>query len=301
MGLSIRQLRYFVAVASAGQISAAARSLYVSQSAITASLKSLEHDLGSQVFERSPRGVTLTGTGKALLPKARQILELVNDAETATIGDESVTGRIRVGVSYTVMAYFVPAHLHRLAARYPRLTIDWQELDRPSIEAALVAGELDFGLVLTSNLQDPTIAFETFVQSQRRLWSSPQHPLAARDDLRLAEIAEHPYALLTVDEAAQTTASYWAPLRPDVLVSTSSIEAIRSVVSNGDAVAILSDMVYRPWSLEGRRVETTLVGDPVPDMTIGLAWSSGREFTPMMRLLYEYFLAAYAGYRLERE
>jgi DNA-binding transcriptional LysR family regulator len=61
------------------------------------------------------------------------------------------------------------------------------------------------------------------------------------------------------------------------------------MVANGSGVAILSDMVYRPWSLEGRRIETVQLGDPVPPMSVGLAWRRQQEISPAMHAFREYF------------
>ncbi|WP_336669922.1 LysR family transcriptional regulator [Tsukamurella sp. USMM236] len=290
MGLSVRQLRYFVAVAEAGQVSAAARELFVSQSSVTTAMQQIEQRLGTEVLHRTSRGVALTSAGEALLPKARQILDLLEEAESVTAADSHVEGVVRVGVSYTVMGYFLPQHVQRLAVLHPGLKVDWREEDRAAIEEAVVAGDLDFGLLLTSNVaDDERLEHETFVHSRRRLWMAPTHPLAGRDRVGLADVEQYPYALLTVDEADVTTRAYWGDRPMDVLIRTSSIEAIRSVVANGNAVTVLSDMVYRPWSLEGRRIDTTLLRDPVPDMRIGLAWARGREFSPGMAALHDYF------------
>lgn len=290
MSLSVRQLRYFVTVAESGQVSGAARELFVSQSSVTTAIQQIEQQLKAAVFHRSSRGVTLTPTGQALLPKARQILQLLEEAEGVTPADLSVAGTLRVGVSYTVMGYFLPHHIQQLAVLFPGLTVEWYEMDRQPIEDKVIAGDLDFGLLLTSNLADDTrLEYETFVHSRRRLWMAPTHPLAGRTGLRLADIEPHPYALLTVDEAAVTTRSYWEERPMNVLLSTSSIEAIRSVVANGNAVTILSDMVYRPWSLEGRRIDTALLADPVPDMRIGLTWDRRRTFSTEMAVLRDYF------------
>ena len=91
--------------------------------------------------------------------------------------------------------------------------------------------------------------------------------------------------MLTVDEAAYTALRYWneTPFKPDVRLRTSSVEAVRSMVANGSGVAVLSDMVYRPWSLEGRRIETIQLKDPIPPMSVGLAWRKGAEISPAMR------------------
>lgn len=101
--------------------------------------------------------------------------------------------------------------------------------------------------------------------------------------------------MLTVDEAAHTTLRYWnrTDYQPNTRLRTSSIEAVRSIVANGQGVTILSDMVYRPWSLEGKRIETIIPAEPVPSMNIGLAWRKGVELTPAMRLFREYFAETY--------
>jgi DNA-binding transcriptional LysR family regulator len=87
-------------------------------------------------------------------------------------------------------------------------------------------------------------------------------------------VACEPFILLTVDEAEQSAMRYWeqAGQRPSVRVRTSSVEAVRSMVANGSGVAILSDLVHRPWSLEGKRIETLTISDPVTPMSVGLAW-----------------------------
>jgi DNA-binding transcriptional LysR family regulator len=62
-------------------------------------------------------------------------------------------------------------------------------------------------------------------------------------------------------------------LTPRAVLTTSSIEAVRSLVAAGVGVTILSDMVYRPWSLEGQRIELRRLVEPVPSMNVGLAWA----------------------------
>ena len=294
MGFTLRQLRYFLAVAERGQVSAAARELYVSQSAVTTAVQEIERVLEQPLFIRGSRGVALTDTGTAFLPKVREIIRMVDEAAMVTTPDAMVTGGVRVGVTYTVMAYFLPQHIQKLSVLFPNLDVVWLEMGRPDIEAQLEAGALDFGLLLTSNLQSSQLQYETFVHSKRRLWVAPTHPLAGSDELYLADVASYPYVLLTVDEADKTTRQYWGDLRPQVFVETSSIEAVRSIVANGNGITILSDMVYRPWSLEGKRVETVVLEHAVPDMRIGLAWRRGAPFTAPMSALYDYFHRQYS-------
>ncbi len=103
--------------------------------------------------------------------------------------------------------------------------------------------------------------------------------------------------MLTVDEADQTALRYWvpAPHRPRIIFETSSVEAVRSMVAAGLGVTILSDMVYRPWSLEGQRIELREVTGHVPSMDVGLAWRRGRAMSAATRAFHDYLSLTFNG------
>jgi DNA-binding transcriptional LysR family regulator len=123
------------------------------------------------------------------------------------------------------------------------------------------------------------LAFETLFRSRRRLWLPVEHPLLSAESISLEDVARLPYVMLTVDEANQTASRYWTPtgLSPNAIFVTSSVEAVRSMVADGLGVTILSDMVYRPWSLEGQRIEQRNLASPVPSMDVGLAWRMDKK------------------------
>jgi DNA-binding transcriptional LysR family regulator len=76
-------------------------------------------------------------------------------------------------------------------------------------------------------------------------------------------------------------------------LSLTSIEAVRSLVANDLGVAILSDMVYRPWSLEGKRIETIKPVESIPSMNVGLAWRADASMSPAMTTVRQYFKQRY--------
>lgn len=284
MAISIKQVRYFIATADAGRVSQAAIELNVSQSAVTAAIQQLEADLRVDLFRRYPSGVALTVEGARFLQHARNIMAAVNEATRTSLQDDtSLTGHIRVGVTYTVAGYFLPRHYGRFARSYPHITVEMIELPREAIEHNLMDRSLDLAVMLVSNLEDKAhIACETLIRSKRRLWLPAEHALLKVDRITLADVASEPYVMLTVDEANQTAAKYWntVALRPNVVFKTSSVEAVRSLVAAGSGITILSDMVYRPWSLEGQRLETRSVAAEIPTMDVGLAWNPLHELSP---------------------
>ena len=132
--------------------------------------------------------------------------------------------------------------------------------------------------MLTSNLANgQDLGSETLFRSRRRLWLPSDHPLLGAPEVSLHDVAREPYVMLTVDEASHTAGRYWnsVGLAPNVVFTTSSVEAVRSMVAAGMGVTILSDMVYRPWSLEGDRIGIRDISGDLPSVQVGLAWRRG--------------------------
>ena len=297
--ITFRQVRYFIATANAGKVSVAATDLHVSQSAVSAAIKGLEMDLEAQLFERHANGVTLTYEGHQFMQHAQNIVAAVSEATRAPRrSGRNVEGDVRVGVTYTVAGYFLPQLLSRFHRVFPGVAVRMQEISRDEIEHRIVDGSLDIAVMLVSNLRNEAeIGSEVLIRSPRQLWLCADHHLMERNAVSLAEIAREPYVMLTVDEADRTAMRYWepTPYRPRVIFSTSSVEAVRSMVGLGTGVTILSNMVYRPWSLEGQHIEVRPVTDPVPSMDVGLAWRRDAPMSEPARVFYEYLGRTFRG------
>ncbi len=292
INLSLRQIRYFIATANAGQISSAAREINVSQSAITTAIRQLEETVGCALFRRHVRGVSLTHDGAIFLQHAHRIFAAVDEAVHAPKSAyTSLSGGLRIAMTYTVSGYFLSPHLERFSRFYPKVDLQPVEASRTDIESGLLSGQYDIAVLLTSNIADhESLAYETLLRSTRRLWLPTGHKLLDQGCISLSEVAAEPYIMLTVDEASNTAQRYWnqAGLRPNILMRTSSVEAVRSMVANGMGVTILSDMVYRQWSLEGLRVEAVKVATSVPTMDVGLAWVANAEPPEVARVFAEF-------------
>jgi DNA-binding transcriptional LysR family regulator len=295
--VTLRQLRYFVAAAETGQFSMAATREHVSQSAITNAVLTLEEELGVRLFERFPQGVSLTAEGQDFLFNARHILDSVRDAmHKPRFRAAGLRGTVRIAASYTLLSYFLPELLARFRASYPEVEIDLRDLDRAQIEEAVLKDEVDLGVTILSNIQKLSrFGHAVLIRSRRQLWVAPTHPLAALTSPSLRDIAEHPYLLLTADEGEKSAMQYWAAkkMTPKVGFRTSSIEALRGLVAHGFGVTILSDMVFRPWSLEGKRIEARPILDAVPHMEAGMIWRKGRAITKEAEVFREFLSLAY--------
>lgn len=281
---SLRKMRYVMAVAKSGRVTQAAVDLNVSQSSITTGVKEVEEQLGVALFRRTSRGMILTREGNRFLQRVNYALQALDDAfDSLKDIHPTLKGTLRLAMTYTVAGYFMPPLLAQFQRRYPWVRVELYEVSRPEIEQGLTAGEFDLAIVLTSNIEHHQwLEKLTLTQSQRRLWVNGQHELMKRERITLQDIAHYPYIMLTVDEADQSALKYWKPegLTPNILFRTSSVEAVRSMVANGTGITILSDMVYRPWSLDGKRIEHIELNNPIPPMELGLSWPRNRPLSP---------------------
>ncbi len=294
--LSLKQLRYFAAAAELGQFSLAAQHLHVSQSVVTTAIAHLERLVGADLFERLPHGVMLTAIGHRFHQHVRHALDTLQDAlgEPLFLG-ESLSGVVRIGASYTVLGYFLPALLARFRRDYPKVEFDLIDMDRPSIERDVAAGRLDLGLCITSNMAaDSPLRRQVLERSRRQLWLSQDHSLLALGQIRLADVAAFPYIMLTVDEGEESALRYWqaAGQQPNIAFRTSTLEALRGLVAHGFGVTILSDIVYRPLSLEGRRIESRMLADLVPPMEVGLVSRRDVPLAPVPSAFQQFLVYA---------
>ncbi|WP_395023173.1 LysR substrate-binding domain-containing protein [Dongia sp.] len=278
MSLNLRQIRYFVAAAEAGKVVAAASAVGISPSAITEAIQDLEETVGTPLVTRHRDGIKVTYDGYVFLQHCRNILSALT-AATSAVGQHRprVAGPLSIGVTITVAGYFLAAPLARFRRSFPEVEVNIRELGRNVIEKQLAQGQLDIGIVLVSNLErGDELATATLAKSRRRLWTATGHPLLGKPRVTLKDVAKEPYIQLSIDEAAATTLTYWSKykLKPNVIFQTDSVEAVRSLVATGTGITILSDMVYRPWSLEGDKLESREIAAAIPTMDVGLAWSS---------------------------
>ena len=279
MSLSLRSVRYFIAVAEAESVTGATQSLNISQSVITDAVKALETEVGAQLFVRHARGMVLTHAGHQFLRHAHQILAAVRNAEQAMSSrPDTMTGRLNIGVTTMMTGYFLPYLLDHFRRVFPKVVVNVIEDQRDYIEHLLVNGELDVAVLIVSNVENTqAIETESLVTAAWRLWLPANHALRGLGSISLREIADEAMIMLKVDELEDNTNAYWraSGLKPNVVMRTASVEAVRSLVATGAGLSILPDVLYRPWSLDGDRLEVRNIMEEMPKIDIGIAWRRG--------------------------
>lgn len=284
MPFTLRQLQYFVAAAQFGTISQAAQSLSISQSAVTEAIRDLEADLGVRLFDRHSRGLAITQKGHQFLRHARSILAEVSGARRAFLdGGDTVTGTLALGVTSLMAGYVMSDLLARYRRANPQVTVTATEESAEYLEHLLVGGELDVAVMITTTIRDRgPLRTEILQVSPFRLWLPMGHPLADQESIALSDLSAEPLITLTLDEIEAETNRLLSALgqRPRIAFRTRSVEAVRSLVATGAGVALLPDLVYRPWSLEGDRIESRDVSGELPVVQMGVVWRRGAPLSP---------------------
>jgi DNA-binding transcriptional LysR family regulator len=283
LAFTLRQLQYFVAVCEQGTVSGAAQTLSISQSAVTEAIKELESDLGVTLFERHPRGLNITHKGHQFLRHANSILSSVSDARQAFGNSaDAVTGSLSLGVTSLVAGYVLSDILARYRRANPAVEVSAIEDNGEYLEHLLIGGELDVAVMVISNLRDRmALQAEILEVSPYRLWLPLGHRLASQESITLGDLSAEPLIMLTVDEIEEATVKLLSALgaRPHVAFRTRSVEAVRSLVATGAGVSLLPDLVYRPWSLEGDRIDSRDVSGALPVVQVGVVWRKGSELS----------------------
>jgi DNA-binding transcriptional LysR family regulator len=287
MAFTLRQLQYFIAVAEAGTVSGAAQSLSISQSAVTEAIRELETDLGVALFERHRRGLTITHKGHQFFRHANRILADVQDARSSFLGEAAAPPSVlSLGVTSLVAGYVLSDLLARFRRAYPAVGVSAIEDNGDYLEHLLIGGELDVAVMVISNLRDRNaLQAEIFETSPYRLWLPLGHKLASAESIALSDITSEPLIMLSVDETEENTGKVLSALgtKPHVAFRTRSVEAVRSLVATGAGIALLPDLVYRPWSLEGDRIESRDISGTLPVVQVGMVWRRGSSLPQAAR------------------
>jgi LysR family hydrogen peroxide-inducible transcriptional activator len=265
--MEFQQLRYLTAVADLGNFSRAAESCHVSQPSLSAQLAKLEDELGGSLIERSRRGSRLTPRGELFIPRAREVLRQLEDAERDIADfDRGEVGAIRLGCLPTTGAYLLPPLLAAHKGERPGVRVILSEGSSPVLAERLMDREVDLAIMDQAGMTDGLTGTELF--SEPLFIALPaDHRLSARQTLSLADLAGEGLILMRRGHGFNrivTDALSRAGIEPRVVYESSEIETVQALVRAGLGISIVprmicvhSDIAYRP--VEGNPPTRTLL------------------------------------------
>ena len=273
MRFTLRRLAYFVAVAEAGSITEASRRLAISQPSLSEAIATLERSLDVQLFVRQFKGLRLTNAGSEFLGQARTLLALARELE-ATAGSlgQGLKGEISVGCLATLAPFILPALLKDFALEYPEIAVATQETGHEQLLANLRDGSIEMAFTYLFRIPE-AFEYEVFAVLPPRILLAEDHPLATREALSLAEIADEPLILLDIPYSREYFLGLFqaAGVEPRIGHRTHSYDMVRGMVGRGWGYGIQCAIPRMSFSYDGMRlVPVPILGDAASIKVVGL-------------------------------
>ena len=284
LNVTLRQLRYFDALARHGHFGRAAETCAISQPALSMQIKEMEEALGGMLLERSARQVALTRFGEEIAERVRDILRSVDElGDFARASRDRLAGRLRIGMIPTIAPYLLPKVIENLARMHPEIDIHIRETLTPKLIQELAEGRLDTAIVALpvseSSLTEVALFSENFLLVRsRKDEGTPVPSSRALCEMRLLLLEEgHCFR----DQALSFCKMQSSP--PREMLDANSLSTLVQMVSAGIGVTLIPEMAV-PVETRSASVSVARFRNPQPSRTIGMVW---RKTNPLARQLLQ--------------
>jgi len=282
MNYTLQQLKYLIAVADHGSVSAAARSLYVSQPGISAAVSHLEEVFGIQCFVRHhAKGVTLTAAGQSFIVEAREVLEKASNLQRhARELTETITGKLNIGCFSTIGPFFLPRILERFEEKHPGVVTTIFDGTAESLTRRLRSGIIEVALMYDLSL-DSSFRKIHLLELKPYVLLPNTHRLARQPYVRLRELLDEPLVLFDRPQHDEYLLSLFEgqSRSPRIGQRVRNLELVRGLVATGAGYAILNVRPALDHSYDGNRVICLPISEDVPATNIVLAVASTANMT----------------------
>jgi LysR family transcriptional regulator, hydrogen peroxide-inducible genes activator len=292
--ITLKQLRFFDGVARLGHFGRAAEACSVTQPALSMQIKELERELGVELIERRPQGLTLSKAGQEIARRAARILTETRDlADFARQSGAVLSGSLHLGIIPTAAPYLLPPLLPLLREKYPDLDLHIRETQTEQLVQQLRDGSLDL-LLLALPLDYPDIETTKLFEDRFLLAMPRNRRISSRIRATTDLMKEDRLLLLEEGHCLRDQALAFCELRRVENVDTfgaSSLSTLVQMVSNGMGLTLLPEISIDHETRHGG-IRLMRFAEPEPMRTLGLAW---RSTSPRKRDFIEFGKLIAAG------
>ncbi|MGX1909879.1 LysR family transcriptional regulator [Streptomyces phaeochromogenes] len=288
--MEIRLLVTFEKVAAVLSFTQAAAELKYAQSSVTSQIRALESSVGVQLFDRLGSHIRLTEAGDRLLPYARQIIELSEEARAAVVGTEEPSGTLTVGTMESLTSYRLSPLLELFHHRYPGVRLSMRPTLGDETRQALRQGTYDVGFLMERETEHAGLEVTLLAEEPLALVAAPGHPLAgaAVSAVSTADLVREP--LLATEPGCAYRDLFEEELNtrsaePVSFMEFGTIEATKRAAAAGLGIALLPAVTVAEELADGRLV--ALPWEPPFTLRTQLAWRSGKRLPAHARLFVE--------------
>ncbi|RDB44382.1 LysR family transcriptional regulator [Halomonas sp. DQ26W] len=281
--MDTQSLQAFLAVADSGSFSRAGEQLHLTQPAVSKRIATLEDQIDARLFDRIGRRVTLTEAGRILLPRARQILVMVDDSRRALVNlGGSVAGSLTFATSHHIGLHRLPPLLKAYTCNHPEVRLDLQFLDSEQAYQGVLDGELELAVVTLAPHPDPQLEVVPVWHDRLCFACAHDHPLAERRRLTLHELCAFDAVLpgpMTFTRTLIETRFASAGLSLPVALSTNYLETLKMMTGIGLGWSLL------PENLVAGDLHELVVDHPPIHRSLGYLMHKSRTLSNAARAM----------------
>ncbi|QYM62450.1 DNA-binding transcriptional regulator, LysR family [Bacillus subtilis] len=287
------QLEYFQTLARMQHVTKAAKSLSITQPALSRSIARLENHLGVPLFDRQGRSISLNQYGHIFLRRVQAMMkEYTEGKEEIQALLKPDQGVVSLGFLHTLGTTLVPDLIGSFQQEYPNIAFQLKQNHSYWLLERLKSGDLDLCLLASIKPEDP-IQWIKLWSEELFVFVPNDHPLASRESITLNEIAGERFILLkkgyalrmTVDELFEK-----ANIQPNIMFEGEEATTAAGFVAAGLGISILPDLK----GLDQSKITKIRVSWPECQRVIGIAWIKGRFLSPVAETFKQYVISHFS-------
>jgi DNA-binding transcriptional LysR family regulator len=295
--MELRQLRYFVAVAEAGNISRAAQKIFLTQPALSRQIKALEGEIGQCLLKREAHSISLTPAGEALLEEARALLQQADEIPDR-IRRSAQKVRLRVGYAPSLASGILSVAVENFTQKHAEAQVEIFDLSTKEMLSGLENGTLDLALTVSSGDGTRGLSWIPLLRSSWCVAVSRQNPLARKTKVTKAAVSREKLLVFCQKDYPE----YWKLVgdwlkkdghRPAIAGEYDGVNSLLAGVESGLGVALVTNCSLK---LAPERVRLKPIADGPEPISIGAALKAGRESEKPVGVLIGELKAAAAGF-----
>jgi len=241
--MNVQQLKVFLEVCDSKTLMDASGKLGLKQPTVSFHLRSLEEALGVELFHRVARNLRKTEAADYLLPYARRIVALTEEAaQRMAEWREKRGGRLKLGASYTPATYLMPPYFSEFQKQYPEIGLQLSVKKAATILDMLRRYEIDAAVVSLPDAAESGIRITRLIEDELKLLFSPKHPLADRASIGIEDLRNQTFLLHENGSTSRQLTDEWADqigLRFESLMELGAIETIKEALKCNMGVGVL--------------------------------------------------------------
>ncbi|MHB8129281.1 MAG: LysR family transcriptional regulator [Mobilitalea sp.] len=277
--MDFKQLKTFITICELKSFTATANSLGYAQSTITTQIKLLEDELGTALFNRIGKNISLTYEGEKLLPFAKQIMQLERSIINNIYSTNEASGHLIIGTPESLCNLLVPQIIKIYKNKYPKVNIEIKLATTKKLPIMLKNNEIDLAFIIGKSHRIQELK-SIFISKERMCFlASPEHPLVLSKNLSLKDIFAYPLILTSKEceyRSALMNLAVQYNLNTNIALETSNINAIKTFVKNNLGIAFLP-YVSAEDSIESNQIRVLDYHDYEFDITSELIFHKDKD------------------------